>query len=374
MVTIKQVTTARDRREFIELPLRMYKHCPHFVPPLYSDEKTLLKSGGNSEYIESVFFLATKDGNTVGRIQGLIQQQYNLTHNTAQARFTRFDCIDDVEVARALIDTVETWAAEKGMTSLCGPLGFNDLDREGLLVEGFEELSTFEEQYNYAYYGSLLEQCGLRKDVDWLEFELTKRETADPMLARVAARTLEINKLHLADNSVSKKRYIERYRDSFFDCLDECYRDLYGTVPITKQAQDELIAQFMLLINKRFLILVCDETERVVAFGLCFPSIGKALQKSGGHLTPLTLLKILRAVHNPACIDLGLIAVRPAYQNTGVNAVILNFLSEALQRSDVLRCETNLNLETNTAVQNQWKYFHARQHKRRRAYIKSIGE
>ena len=372
MVAIKKVKTARDIKEFIELPLRLYKDCPYFVPPLYADEKRLLRSGGCSDTSESVFFLAKKDGKTVGRIQGIIQKQYNEIHGTRNVRFTRFDSIDDTEVAGALFSALEDWATERGMDSVCGPLGFDDLDREGLLVEGFEEESTFEEQYNFEYYGALIEGCGYSKDVDWLEYELKMPEKRNEMLARVAKRTLELNKLHIASTDLKKKDYIDKYRDGFFDCLDVCYRHLYGTVPITPDKQDELIEQFMMIVNKEYLVFICDEDERVVGFGLCFPAIGDAVKKSGGRLTPLTLLRILKAVKNPETIDLGLVAIRPEYQNAGINAVIINGMLDILEEGKVKRCETNLNLESNTAVQAQWKYFNARQHKRRRSYKKIL--
>ncbi len=374
MVEIRKVETARDIKEFIEFPLRMYKDCLYFVPPLYSDEKKLLRSGGITENADAVFYLAERDGKVVGRIQGLIQKQYNDIHGTAQVRFTRFDSIDDTEVSDALFAAVEAWGKGKGMTELCGPLGYSDLDREGLLVEGFDENSTFEEQYNYEYYGKLIENAGFKKDVDWVEYELKMPERRNEMLARVAKRTMELHKLHVADTSLPKRKYIEKYRDGFFDCLDVCYRELYGTVPISKTVQDELIKQFMLIVNKEFAVFICDENERVVGFGLCFPSIGDAVKKSGGRLTPATLVKILSAVRNPKVIDLGLVAIRPEYQNAGINAVILNGMLDVLEKGKVRRCETNLNLETNTAVQAQWKYFDARQHKRRRSYIKKIGE
>ena len=374
MVEIREVKTSRDVKEFIRLPLRMYKKCPYFVPPLYSDERKLVSTGGSRDIAESVFYLALRDSKVVGRIQGIIQKQYNDSHGVTQARFTRFDSIDDAEVACALFSAVEEWAGSHGMTEVCGPLGYNDLDREGLLVEGFEEDSTFEEQYNFEYYGALVEGAGYSKDVDWLEYELKMPERRNEMLTRVAKRTLELKRLHVVDPSkFSKKEYIEKYRDGFFDCLDECYSHLYGTVKISKAAQDELIGQFMLLINKEYLVFICDENDRVVAFGLCFPGIGGALKGSGGRLTPVTLLKLLRLVAKPETIDLGLVAVRPEYQNSGVNAVIVNDLLDVLEKGKVKRCETNLNLETNTAVQAQWKHFSARQHKRRRSYIKKNG-
>ena len=374
MITVKEVRTKRDVKEFIELPLRMYRDSKQFVPPLYADEKKLVSSGGNSETAQSVFYLAERNGKTVGRIQGIIQHQHNEKHGCRQMRFTRFDTIDDGEVAKALFDAVESWGREKGMEELTGPLGFSDMDREGLLVEGFDELSTFEEQYNYAYYGKLLEDLGFSKDVDWLEYELRMPEKRNPMLARVAQRAMELNKLHIASTDMPKRAYIEKYRDGFFECLDRCYRDLYGTVEITKETQDELISQFLLIVNKEFLVFICDENEKVVGFGLCFPSIGEAVRASGGRLTPPTLLRIVKSVRHPKTIDLGLVAILPEYQNAGVNAIIVNGLLDMLEKGGVERCETNLNLESNQAVQAQWKYFAARQHKRRRAYIKRIGE
>ena len=374
MLTVKQVRTAHDVKEFIEFPLRLYKKCPYFVPPLYGDEKKLLRSGGCSDAAESVFFLAERDGKTVGRIQGIIQKQYNEIHSASKMRFTRFDCIDDQDVANALFSAVEAWGRERGINEICGPLGFNDLDREGLLVEGFEENSTFEEQYNYEYYARLLENNGYAPDVDWVEYELRMPEKRNEMLARVAKRTMELHELHIADTSISKKKYIEKYRDGFFECLDVCYRDLYGTVPISKKAQDELINQFMLIVNKEYAVFICDENERVVGFGLCFPGIGDAVKKSGGRLTPSALVRILKAVKNPETIDLGLVAIRPEYQNAGINAVILDGMLEILEKGKVKKCETNLNLESNTSVQAQWKYFNARQHKRRRSYKKNLEE
>ena len=374
MLTVKEVKTARQIKEFINFPLKLYKNCPYFVPPLYGDEKKLLKSVSDTPNIESIFFIAEKDGKTVGRIQGIIQKQYNDNHSVRQVRFTRFDCIDDQETASRLFSAVENWGAENAMNEICGPLGCNDLEREGLLIEGFSENSTFEEQYNYEYYSKLIENSGFTKDVDWLEFELTLPEEENEILNKVSERALLMNKLHIADKSVPKKKYIQKYRDGFFECLDECYKNLYGTVPISKDIQDDLVNQFMLIINKKYLTFICDENDKVVGFGLCFPGIGDAIKKSGGRLTPLALIKLLKLVKNPKVLDLGLVAVHPDYQFTGINAVLVKEILDMLKNSSVIKAETNLNLETNTAVISQWKYFTTRQHKRRRSYIKKIGE
>ena len=374
MVIIKEVKTKREVKEFIEFPLRLYKGVFGFVPPLYSDEKKLLLKNPHSAIAESVFFLAEKDGKTVGRIQGILHRQYNELKGEKRVRFTRFDSVNDKEVSDALFSAVENWASERGMDTLCGPLGYSDLDREGMLIEGFGEDSTFEEQYNFDYYPTLTENFGFEKEVDWLEFELKAPEKRNEMLRRVAERTLEMNKLHIANTDMPKKAYINKYKDSFFDCLDECYSKLYGTVPISEDMREELISQFMLIVNKKFAFFICDESDRVAAFGLCFPGIGGALKKSGGRLTLPALIKLLKTVKKPSVIDLGLVAVRPEYQNTGINAVIVNGLLDMLSDGVTVKAETNLNLETNTAVMAQWKYFTSRQHKRRRCYVKNIGK
>lgn len=372
MVSVSEVRTKKDIKEFIELPLRLYRGCEQFVPPLYGDEKKLLLAGGKPKISESVFLLARRDGQTVGRIQGIIQKQYNELHGERRLRFTRFDSIDDTEVSGALFSALEEWGRERGMDTLCGPLGYTDLDREGLLIDGFSEMSTFEEQYNYSYYPALVEAAGLTKEIDWLEFELRAPEKKNPMLERVALRALELSRLHIADTNIPKKDYINKYKEGCFEVLDECYSKLYGTVPISEEEKAEIVGQFMLILNNRYLPVILDENERVVAFGLCFPSIGKAIRKSGGRLNPIALIKLLRVVARPTTVDLGLIAVLPEYQSAGINAVLLNGMVDMLTSGDVRSLETNLNLETNTAVISQWKHFTARQHKRRRAYVKNI--
>ncbi|MBQ8140874.1 MAG: hypothetical protein IJ038_04165 [Clostridia bacterium] len=375
-VTVIKVETGAQRREFVNFPLRLYRDSPYFVPPLYSDEmKIFTDKNAYSDTCESAFFLARREGRTVGRIQGIIQRQSNELHGERRLRFSRFDSINDEEAARALFDALEAWGLEKGLDTVCGPLGYSDLEREGLLIEGFDKLSTFEEQYNYEYYAKLIEKCGYQKEIDWLEFRLRAPKEKNIMLARVAERALELSKLHVVDSdALSKKEYIARYKDGFFECLDLCYGKLYGTVPFTESMKEQLVEQFMLVINKKYLIIICDENERVVSFALCIPGIGEALQKSGGRLTPSALLKLLRAVKKPRTVDLALVAVLPEYQSAGINAVMLQKMTEYLESGEIDYFETNLNLETNTQVMAQWKYFDSEQHKRRRAYVKKIDK
>lgn len=373
-VRIIKVKTRAQRREFVNFPLRLYRKCPYFVPPLYGDEmKIFTEKNAYADTCDSVYFLAVQNGKTVGRIQGILQKQSNELHNEKRLRFSRFDAVNDAAVAKALFDALETWARDHGLDTVCGPLGYSDLEREGLLIEGFDRLSTFEEQYNYEYYAELIEGCGYAKEIDWLEFCLRAPREKNEMLARVAERALELSRLHVADSdSMSKKEYIERYKDGVFECIDRCYSHLYGTVPFTESMKKQLIDQFMLIINKKYLIVICDESDRVISFALCIPGMGKTLQKSGGRLTFAALIRLLRAVKKPETVDLCLVAILPEYQSAGINAVMLQKMTEYLESGEIECFETNLNLETNTQVLAQWKYFDAEQHKRRRAYIKKL--
>lgn len=372
-IIVEKVRTKKQIKDFINFPLKLYKGCKYFIPPLYGDEKALFTDKNiYKKTCVSEFFIAYKDGKVVGRIQAIIQKQFNEIHNEKRVRFTRFDAIDDIEVSSALFNALYDFARENDMTTVCGPLGYSDLEREGLLIEGFDQVSTFEEQYNYDYYQKLIENEGFTKEVDWVEFKINLPDEKNMKIPRVAKKTLELNKLHVGGVGLSKKQFIKKYKDGIFECLDETYKELYGTVPFTEEMKSQIISQFMLLLNKEFLMVICDENERVVSFALCLPGIGKSLQKSGGRLTPLALIKLLWEAKHPKVIDLALIGVLPEYRAKGVNAVALNGMVEMMENNDLDHLETNLNLEDNGNVQAQWKYFKAEQHKRRRSFVKNI--
>lgn len=375
MIEIVEVTTKKQRKEFVEYPLRMYKGNPYFVPPLYGDEmKMFTEKSVYYKTCKSVFYLAVKEGKTVGRIQGIIQHQYNDIHNKKQVRFTRFDCENDVEIARALFSAVETWAKDNGMEEVVGPLGYSDLEREGLLIEGFDYLSTFEEQYNYEYYGKLVEECGYAKDVDWVESRLFSTPQQDERLKMLADRALTRHNLHIGGVGLNIRQFIKKYAKGIFHCIDECYKDLYGVVPFTPEMMKQMIDQFLLIINRRYVIVVCDEQENVVAFGVCLPAIGPAVQKSGGRLTLGCLFRLLKAIKRPESIDLALVGIMPQYRKSGLSALVMTVLQDMLSDPNIKYMETNLNLETNANIQAQWKHFNNIQHKRRRSYVKSIKE
>ena len=372
MVEIKEVNNARERKRFLDFPYSLYKGNECYTPPLYGDEKLIFsKNNVYHDTCESVFFNAYKDGEHSGRIQGIIQSASNKKTGENRVRFTRFDSVDDEEVAAALFGAVEDWAKKRGCEIICGPLGYSDLEREGLLIEGFDQTNTFEEQYNHEYYAKLIESVGLKKEVDWIEYRVFKPKERNERVRRIKDRVLERYGLHMADCK-NVKEFIGKYKDGIFHVLDEAYKDIYGTVPFTDNMKKQMIDQFNLIIKLDYVGAVLDKNDNVVAFGLCFPAIGDALKGGKGKLYPHTLIKLLKIVSNPKRLDLGLIAVLPNYKNLGVNSIVIDGLIELMLRKDIEYCETNLMLEENYAIQAQWKYFDFIQHKRRRSYIKKI--
>ncbi len=374
MVTIREVQTKKEQREFLNFPLDLYRDNPNFVPPLYSDEKKIFRK----DYVyydtcEAVYYNAYRDGKIVGRISGILQKAANEKNREKRVRFTRFDSIDDSEVASALFGAVEAWAKQKGMDTVCGPLGFSDLEREGLLIKGFDHLSTFEEQYNAPYYQKLIEQLGYSKEVDWTESKIYPPEKNDGALARVTEKLMARYKLHFGP-AKNVNDFLNRYADGLFELLDKSYDKLYGTVPFTDGMKKLMIDNFRLIIDLDHVAAILDEHGNIVCLGICFPSIAKAVQPSRGHLTPAAIVRILWAIKHPKIIDLGLIGIDPEWANRGISVAISAALERMLREDGVEYAETNLNLEDNYAIQNQWKRFVAVPHKRRRSFVKRLEE
>lgn len=372
MTEIREVKTRREIKEFIDFPLKLYKGNSFFVPSLYADEKALFKKDTvYSEQAESVFFIAKKNGKTVGRIQGILQRVANEKWKQNRIRFTRFDCIDDQEVANELFRAIECWGKSKGTDEIVGPLGYSDLDKEGLLVEGFDQISTFEEQYNYPYYVKLIENCGFVKEVDWVEYKLYAPDETDERMERISDLMMKKYGLRLGV-AKNAREFVKKWGDEFFEVLDITYEAIYQSVPFTPKMKKNLIDSFRFIINVDYATVILDKNDKIVGFGIAFPSIGKALQKSGGKLTPIAVLRTLRAIKKPEVVDLALIGVIPEYRSKAIATSIIGEMIKMLSKGGIKYAETNLNLETNTKIQNQWKAFKSVQHKRRRSYIKKI--
>lgn len=376
MIEIRQIEPTRaNLLRFIHFPIdTLYRDCPYFVPPLVLDELNTLSPDKNPafEYCESAYFLAYRDRKIVGRIAGIINRLVNSRTGNAEARFSFIDFIDDAEVADALIGAVTDWAKQKGMDTLTGPLGFTDMDREGMLVEGFDEVGTQATYYNYPYYPAHLERMGFVKDVDWVEFRVTVPEQVPERLARVAA----IVKKRLGVDTVkytSRRKLVADYGNAIFELINEAYDDLFGYSPLSKKQIRHYIKMYLPFLPLEDLSLVVKPDGTLIGVGISIPSLSQALIKARGRLLPFGWWHLLKAFrgHNDV-VDLLLIAVKPEYQSKGVNALFFDDLIPYFNRFGYRWADTGHELESNERVQQQWEHFDYRQNKRRRAFTKKI--
>lgn len=374
MIKIEEVKTKRQLKKFVDFPTKLYENCPYYVHPLRMDEISSFNptKNVNFEDCDATCFLAYENDRIVGRIAAIIQKAYNNKVGEKRVRFSRFDCVNNQAVADALFAAAENWAKSKGMEIVHGPLGFNDLDREGLLIEGFDQMSTFEEQYNYPYYQKLIEGCGYEKEKDWLEYKIFMPKEPNERINRMSEAVLKRYNLKLADTS-NKNKFIDRYKAQIFEVLDEAYCSLHGVVPFTEKMREQIISQFKMFINKDFIIVLLDENDRVVSFGFAIPSLSEAISKSKGRITLPTLFRVMKAVKKPKIADFALVGVRTEYQSHGLTAVIMKFIIDVMKKYNIEYAETNLNLEDNLKIQQTWKNFEHHQHKRRRCFIKHLN-
>lgn len=375
MLEIRQIEpTKRNLRNFTEFQIRLYEGNPWYVPPLVTDDVQTLSPSVNPafEFCEEALFMAYRDGRAVGRIAGIINHQVNGKGKEKCARFGFIDFIDDHDVSEALLNAVEHWAREKGMDKIIGPLGFTDLDHEGMLVEGFEELSTMATIYNYPYYPEHLERLGYRKESDWVEFLMEVPDKVPDRFTRVAELVKRKYDLRVLKYS-SRKRVKREYGHALFHLINEAYKDLYQYSCLTERQIEYYINHYLDLLNLDLLTLIVDRNGRLVGVGISMPSMSRALQKSKGHMFPFGwyhLLKGLKGRNDR--VDLLLVAVHPDYQNKGVNALLFQDLVPYYAANGYRYAESNPEMETNSKVQSQWEAFNPRQHRRRRSYSKKL--
>ena len=373
-IQIKEVTSLKELKTFIRFPFKLYRDNPFWVPTLMFDELNTLRRDKNPafEYCDARFWLAYKDERIVGRVGAILNRRHIEKWGQRFMRFGWIDFINDPAVSSALLRMVEAWAVQSGMTAVHGPLGFTDLDREGMLVEGFDELGTLATIYNYPYYAQHLGKLGYTKDTDWVEYEISAPQGPNETIARIANLSLRRNKLKILE--LRNKKELLKYGKQIFQLLDDEYKHLYGTVPLTEKQVDAYIDQYFGFVTPEFIPMIMDENDRMVGFGVVMPSLSRALQKSKGELFPFGFIHLLKALKKNDRGDLYLIAVRSEYQGKGVNAILMNRIHGVFSRMGINTVETNPELETNTDVQGQWKYYQKRQHKRRRVFIKQLSQ
>lgn len=372
-VLTKEVLTKKDLLTWVRFPVKLYKGNPYFVPFLEPDEISTFTKEENPAYAfcETKLFLAYKDGEVVGRIGALINHSANEKWGTNAIRFTRFDFIDDFEVSSALFNEVIKWATERGLKRVMGPIGFTDMDHEGMLVEGFDKISMSITFYNHPYYLEHMEKLGLKKDIDWVEYLLEVPKKPDPKFNRLANFVQEKNGYKLVTYTDRKVLYKEAFEA--FNVIDEAFSVLYGTVPLTKEVVKKAIDDNIPVVNLKYVCSIRDKEDKLVGFALLVPSIAKALQKSKGKILPFGVFRLLKALkcHN-GVMEMYFIAVKPEHQSKGVPAIIMNYMLNVLIENKVKYCETGPELENNEKVQSMWKSFNATNHKRRRCFVKDI--
>ncbi len=369
---IKEVQTKRDLIEFINYPLKLYKNNPYYVPALASDERNTLDPTKNPAfaYCEARYWLAYRDNRLVGRIAGIINPRHNEKWDASYIRFGWFDFEDDPEISTALLGAVEAWGREKGLKAIHGPLGFSDLDREAMLVEGFKEVATLATLYNYPYYPEHLEALGYKKDLDSIEFEISAPEQISEKMLRLEKFILERNKLR----RVEGKKNLYPYAKKMFELVNEGYSGyIYGFVELTEEQVDAYIKEYYRFLDADYVNFIIDENDDLIAIGISMPSLSRALQKSRGRLFPFGFIHLLLALKFPKHLDFLLVAVRTDYKDKGIPAILMTEITRNCLKKGIRSAETNPENETNPKMHAFWKHYPARQHKRRRFFVKTIS-
>lgn len=374
-IKIKSISSSRDMKIFARFANRLYKGNKFYVPSMPTDDLNTFDAEKNGAYAfcKAEYYLAYKDGKVVGRVAAIINDKANDAWNVKQVRFGWIDFIDDIEVSSALLKAVEEFGRKHGMTQIVGPLGFTDFDPEGMLVEGFDRLSTMALIYNYPYYPEHMKQLGYYKETGWVEYRITipdgipdrHRRLADAVKERY---NLKIRKL--TRRQIKK----ERYGHKLFDLINQTYCVLYGYSNLSEKQIEQYVDAYLGIVNAKMLTFIEDGNGDLIAAGISIPSMSEALQKCNGEIFPFGWWHLLKAMYwgRPDTLDLLLIGVRPDYQNKGVNALLFADLIETYNSMGFRYAETNANLETNAKVQAMWDPFEKELHKRRWVFGKDL--
>lgn len=376
-VTIKEVNDKdkKQKKVFVKFPIKLYEFCPYYVPSLVLDELDTLDTKKNPafDFCEMQLFLAYKQNQVVGRIAAIINHKANEVWNYKKGRFGFVDFIDDDEVVDALFDAASQWLKSKGMTEITGPMGFTDLDPEGLLIYGFDKVSTMATKYSHPYYVTQIERLGFQKEVDWNEYRIPVPDSVPDRHQRIANMIMQRYGLKVLKFKTYKQ--ITPYVTKLFHLLNEAYKPLYGFSPLTQRQIDHYVKMYVPLLRWDLVsIIIKEETDEVVAFGIGIPSLSKGLIKSRGKFFPFgwyPLLMDLKSKKNKV-VDLMLIGISPEYQGKGVNAIIFSDFIPSAYNCGFKWAESNPELEQNEKVSSLWDGFNAENHKKRRAYKKDL--
>ncbi len=369
-ITIKEVKTKLDRKQFVNFQFDLYKNNKYWVPPLKNAEiKSLTKDNPANDFCDSRFFLAYKDGKCVGRIGAIINRNYNEKINQRFGRINRIEFIDDYEVSEKLIATAIAWFKEQQMEYVHGPLGYTNLDTQGLLIEGFDYLPSIASVYHLPYYKEHFEKLGFEKENDWIEFRLTITEVPFTKARRGAEMIKKRYGVEVLNfSSISE---LKPYTKKIFEILNEAFQFL-PYVSLFNEKTIQLYAdKYFKILNPRY-IKIAVKDGQPIGFFVGMPSLSKAMQKANGHLFPLGIFHILKALKKPEVVDMLLTGVLQDYQNAGIAVVLISALQEEMMKAGITQLETTGIFETNQNVITNWKNYEHIQHKRRRCYVKKI--
>jgi hypothetical protein len=381
-VEIKSVATKRDLKAFIQLHYDLYRGNQYDAPNLYSDEVKTLSKDKNAafEFCEAEYYLAYRDGKVVGRVAAIINHRYNEQCKRLAVRFGWIDLIDDEEVMRALLTAVENYGREHGMNEIIGPLGFTDMDPEGMLIMGFDQLGTMATIYNYEYYPKLMEKMdGYEKDNDYVEFKAFVPKVGMPEKF-IRMSELVMKRYNLQCPQVNSKNVFgpNGYGRKIFNVINETFSGLYGYSQMSDRQIDEYVNEYFKYVTFDLICVIEDwntPDHKVVGFGITIPSLSKALQKCrNGRIWPFGWWHLIKALkfHKTNIVDMLLIGILPEYRAKGANALLFYNLIPAFQKYGFDWGETHVHMESNTSVQNLWLNFENEQHKRRRCYKKAL--
>ena len=375
-VEIKKVATKKELKAFIRFNYEMYKDNPYSVPDLYEDMVSTFSKEKNPafDFCEADYFMAYKEGKAVGRVAAIINRRANEAWGKQAVRFGWIDFIDDEEVSRTLIDTVKAWGKERGMEEIEGPLGFTDMDAEGMLIEGFDQLSTMATIYNFPYYPVHMERLGFEKAADWVERKIFVPDSVPEKHMRIARIVQEKYGLRICKLKSSRDAYRNNTARRIFELINDAFATLYGYSRMTDRQIDQYVKTFIPILDLRMVTYVEDQEGNIVAAGISMPSMSRALQRAKGKMFPFGWWHLLAGLkwRRDEMLDLLLIAVRPDYQGKGVNALLFTDLIPVYQKMGFKYAESNVELELNNKVQNQWQYFDLEQHKRRRCFRQDL--
>ena len=374
-VTIKTVSTKKDFKTFVRFGNKLYKGNPYYVPSMPWDDLNTFDRNKNGafEFSDAEFYLAYKDGNVVGRVAAIVNYKANEAWKVDQVRFGWIDFIDDIEVSKALLDAVVAFGKARGMKQIVGPLGFTDFDPEGMLVEGFDRISTMALIYNYPYYPEHLKKLGYVKETGWVEYRITIPEQLPEKHVKFAE--IVKDRYNLKVRKLTRRQIkTENYGQKLFQLINETYCVLYGYSLLSPKQIDMYVDVYLSLVDMKMLSFIENQEGELIAAGITIPSLSEALQKCNGEIFPFGWWHLLKTMFwkKPDTLDLLLIGVRPDYQNKGVNSLLFVDLFQNYRKLGFKYAETNANLETNAKVQAMWTPFEKELHKRRWVFGKEI--